>query len=250
VNEQDSAAGERLQKLLAAAGHGSRREIEGWIRAGRLSVDGRVASLGDRAAPEADIRLDGRPLRLHTAEEREVLLYHKPMGEVTTRRDPAGRPTVFERLPTPRAGGRWVVIGRLDVNTTGLLLFTTDGELAHRWMHPSSEITREYLVRVRGRPAPAVVDQLRAGVRLEDGPARFDELEATEDLDRGAGDASHTTFRAALHEGRNREVRRLFRAVGFEVSRLIRIRFGPVPLPRDLRPGQWRRLGPAEAGLL
>jgi 23S rRNA pseudouridine2605 synthase len=256
VNGQRSAAGERLQKLLAAAGHGSRREIEEWIRAGRLSVDGRLAALGERAAADADIRLDGRPLRVRTAGEREVLLYHKPMGEVTTRRDPAGRPTVFERLPAPHAGGRWIVIGRLDVNTTGLLLFTTDGALAHRWMHPSSEIPREYLVRVRGRPAAAVLERLRQGVGLEDGPARFDQLQAAEDTDPRRteagelGAASHTTFRAALHEGRNREVRRLWQAVGFEVSRLMRVRFGPVDLPRDLRPGQWRRLGSDEAALL
>ena len=238
--------GERLQKLLAAAGHGSRREIEEWIRAGRVSVNGRVATLGERAGADAQICLDGRPLRLQGSAEREVLIYHKPMGEVTTRRDPQGRPTVFERLPAPRSGGRWVVIGRLDVNTTGLLLFTTDGELAHRWMHPSSELRREYLVRVRGHPPPSVLEQLRRGVTLEDGPARFDEIVPMSD----AADASHASFRVALHEGRNREVRRLWQAAGYEVSRLMRVRFGAAVLPRDLPAGQWRRLGPAEAALL
>src|SRR5579863_4663642 len=154
---------ERLQKLLASGGHGSRRQIEEWIRAGRVTVDGHVAVLGERAEAAAEICLDGTRLVLSTAIEREVLLYHKPSGEVTTRHDPENRPTVFERLPTP-AAGRWIVIGRLDVNTTGLLLFTTDGALAHRLMHPSSEIEREYLVRVQGRPTATALSQLRTGV--------------------------------------------------------------------------------------
>jgi 23S rRNA pseudouridine2605 synthase len=172
------AVTERLQKLLASAGHGSRRQIEQWIREQRLTVDGHVAQLGERAGAGADIRLDGRalPLTQVAAAEREVLLYHKPASEVTTRADPQGRPTVFERLPPPRSG-RWVVIGRLDVNTTGLLLFTNDGELAHRLMHPSSEIEREYLVHVRGVPSAAVLEQLRHGLVLADGPARFDRIE-------------------------------------------------------------------------
>ena len=261
--------GERLQKLLAAAGHGSRRQIEVWIRAGRLSVDGHVATLGERADAGADIRLDGRPLPPVAASSsaREVLIYHKPAGEVTTRSDPQARPTVFERLPAPHAG-RWVVIGRLDVNTTGLLLFTTDGELAHRLMHPSSEIEREYLVQVRGAPAPAVLASLRAGLTLEDGPARFDSIEplreplAGESFPGRAGrtaahspaDSAHgprapvySAFRVILREGRKREVRRLWQAAGFEVSRLVRLRFGSVRLPPGLRPGQWRRMRDAEA---
>jgi 23S rRNA pseudouridine2605 synthase len=239
--------GERLQKLLAAAGHGSRRQIEQWIREGRVTVGDHVATLGERAEPGADIRLDGAPLRqtATASVRREVLLYHKPEGEMTTRSDPQGRPTVFECLPQP-AQGRWVVIGRLDVNTTGLLLFTNDGALAHRLMHPGSEVEREYLVRVRGNPPPAVLERLRAGVVLEDGPARFDAIEPVPGHD-GAG---HSWFRVILHEGRNREVRRLWQAADFEVSRLSRLRYGSVELPRDLRPGQWRLLDDAVAASL
>jgi 23S rRNA pseudouridine2605 synthase len=254
---------ERLQKLLAAAGHGSRRQIEQWIRAGRLTIDGQVAVLGARAADDADIRLDGRRLDLGALAHatREVLLYHKPAGEVTTRSDPAGRPTVFERLPAPR-NGRWVVIGRLDVNTTGLLLFTTDGALAHRLMHPSSQLEREYQVRVRGQPPAALLERLRHGVVLEDGPARFDCIEPLAALEAApssaarpqragaAAGSAHAWFRVILHEGRNREVRRLWQAVGFEVSRLARLRYGSVKLPADLRPGQWRRLSAAAAAQL
>jgi 23S rRNA pseudouridine2605 synthase len=239
--------GERLQKLIAAAGHGSRRQIEQWIRDGRVSVGDHIATLGERAEPGADIRLDGTPLRLAASEtvRREVLLYHKPEGEMTTRSDPQGRPTVFERLPQPTEG-RWVVIGRLDVNTTGLLLFTNDGALAHRLMHPGSEVEREYLVRVRGAPPPQVLEQLRAGVTLEDGPARFDSIEPVT----GHEGSGHSWFRVILHEGRNREVRRLWQAAGFEVSRLSRLRYGTVELPRELRPGQWRLLSDADAALL
>ncbi|MGH8136588.1 MAG: pseudouridine synthase [Steroidobacteraceae bacterium] len=235
----------RLQKLLAAAGLGSRRSIEQWIRDGRITVGGRTAQLGDRAQPADEICLDGRRLDLRSAQRpaRELLLYHKPVGEMTTRSDPQGRPIVFERLPQPQ-NGRWITVGRLDVNTSGLLLFTTDGELAHRLMHPSSEIDREYLVRVRGRPPASVVQQLLAGVALEDGSARFDRIAQDET------DGTHTTFRVVLHEGRNREVRRIWNAVGFEVSRLLRVRYGPVELPRDLRPGGWRSADPDLAAQL
>ncbi|SRR5258706_6584007 len=234
---------ERLQKLLANAGHGSRREIEGWISAGRVSVDGRTAQLGDRAVAGADIRLDGAPLTLAGAVTREVLIYNKPAGEVTTRSDPQGRPTVFDRLPPP-SSGRWIVIGRLDTNTTGLLLFTTDGELAHRLMHPSGEVEREYLVRVHGQPDAGTLERLRRGVVLDDGLACFESIEA------GGASDSHAWFRVCLREGRNREVRRLWTAVGFEVSRLKRLRFGPVTLPDDLAGGQYRLLGQDSAKLL
>jgi 23S rRNA pseudouridine2605 synthase len=222
---------ERIQKLLAGAGHGSRRAIEEWIRAGRITVNDKLAALGDRATSADRICLDGRPLDLGGgAASTEVLLYYKPVGEVTTRQDPEGRPTVFERLPPP-ATGRWIVVGRLDVNTSGLLLFTNDGELAHRLMHPSSEIEREYRVRLRGTPSASVLQRLRQGVMLADGPASFDRIEAE------ATEGSHAWFRVTLHEGRNREVRRLFEHEGFEVSKLSRIRYGNVHLPKDLRVG-------------
>jgi len=240
----------RLQKLLADAGLGSRRAVEEWIRAGRVTVGGARAQLGDRASAADDVRLDGKRLKLATREAAppELLLYYKPAGEVTTRSDPEGRPTVFERLPPPRRG-RWINVGRLDVNTTGLLLLTTDGRLAHRLMHPSSELEREYLVRVRGRPSEEVLGRLLLGVKLEDGPASFGRIAPASWEETGAkgaggrGSGSHSTFRVVLAEGRNREVRRLWQAVGFEVSRLKRIRYGPVELPSDLRPGDTRRAG-------
>src|SRR6516225_9832435 len=226
----------RLQKLLAEAGFGSRRTVEEWIREGRVTIGDRTAQLGDRASRADEVRLDGRKLDLGGAPDKghELLLYYKPVGEVTTRRDPQGRPTVFERLPAPRQG-RWISVGRLDVNTSGLLLLTTDGELAHRLMHPSGGVEREYLVRVRGRPGPDAIRRLLVGVSLEDGRARFDRISADP-----PGKGAHGSFRVVLHEGRNREVRRLWEAVGFEVSRLLRIRYGPIELPRDLRPGAAR----------
>ncbi|MGH8143626.1 MAG: pseudouridine synthase [Steroidobacteraceae bacterium] len=252
---------ERLQKLLAGAGHGSRRRIEQWIRDGRLTVDGVVASLGMRSHAGADIRLDGRSLQLApAAAQREVLIYHKGAGEVTTRSDPQGRPTVFDGLPEPRSG-RWVVVGRLDVNTTGLLLFTNDGDLAHRLMHPSARIEREYRVRVRGQPAVAALARLRTGLPLADGPARFERIDAETATSRGEARGSpgrgvrptarsHTWFRVTLREGRNREVRRLWEAAGFEVSRLERVRFGPIALPAELAPGRCRWLDQVEAARL
>jgi 23S rRNA pseudouridine2605 synthase len=226
----------RLQKLLAEAGLGSRRTVEGWIREGRVTIGDRTAQLGDRASLTDEVRLDGTKLDLRSepAGGHELLLYYKPVGEVTTRRDPQGRPTVFERLPRP-GRGRWISVGRLDVTTAGLLLLTTDGELAHRLMHPSGGVEREYRVRLRGRPAPDILDRLRAGVALEDGPARFDRISADP-----PGSGAHSSFRVVLHEGRNREVRRLWEAVGFEVSRLLRVRYGPIELPRDMRPGDTR----------
>jgi len=224
----------RLQKLLAAAGFGSRRAIEQWIAGDRVTVNGKPAKLGDRATLADEICLDGKPLAL-TAEAapRRVLVYHKPTGEVTTRSDPQRRPTVFDGLPSLESG-RWIAIGRLDVMTSGLLLFTTDGALAHRLMHPSSEVQREYRVRVRGRPSQAVLSQLLKGVQLDDGPARFDSL----NIEQVADDS--TTMRVILHEGRNREVRRLWSAVEHDVLRLVRVRYGAIELPRDLAAGRWR----------
>ena len=228
---------EKLQKVLARAGIGSRREIEGWISEGRISVDGKKATLGDRVEPEQVVRVDGRIIS-HIAKEggrRRVLIYHKPEGELTTRTDPKGRKTVFDGLPLLR-NGRWVAIGRLDINTAGLLLLTTDGELANRLMHPSSEVEREYAVRVLGEVDKTVLTQLCAGIVLSDGAAHFDSI-----VEAGGQGANHW-YNVVLREGRNREVRRLWEAVGVQVSRLMRIRYGDVTLPRALRAGYWEEL--------
>jgi 23S rRNA pseudouridine2605 synthase len=228
---------ERLQKLLAAQGYGSRREIERWIAAGRLRVNGVVAKLGERAGPGDVVELDGKALALKAAPARpRVLLYHKPDGEMVTRSDPEGRPTVFRRLP-PIPGGKWVAVGRLDINTAGLLLVTDSGELANRLMHPRYEVEREYAVRVLGALTPQERTKLLQGVQLEDGVGRFDRLETS-----GAAEGANRWYRVVLREGRNREVRRLFEAVGRKVSRLLRVRYGPIELPRDLRPGRWVEL--------
>lgn len=228
---------DRLQKWLAAAGIGSRRTIERWIAEGRVSVNGRPAVLGQKIEGGERVAVDGR--RVHGPSLRQaparVLLYHKPIGEVCTRSDPEGRPTVFDALP-PVKGGRWIAIGRLDLDTSGLLLFTTDGALAHALMHPSGEWQREYAVRVRGEPPAEVLRRLREGVVLDDGPARFESLEAQ------GGDGSNRWYRVTVAEGRNRIVRRLWEAVGCQVSRLIRVRFGPLALPRHLPRGRHREL--------
>lgn len=230
------AEGEKLQKVLARAGVGSRREMERWIEAGRVSVDGSVASLGDRVLPGQTIRVDGQIVRhTDTVPRRRILVYNKPEGELCTHSDPAGRPTVFEHLPRLRRG-RWISVGRLDFNTSGLLLITNDGELANQLMHPSSEIEREYAVRVQGEVSDSMIRQLKQGVELEDGPARFTSIR-----DAG-GEGVNRWIRVTLSEGRNREVRRMWDAVGVRVSRLIRVRFGPVELPRGLSQGHWEDL--------
>lgn len=231
---------EKLQKILARSGHGSRREIETFLQAGRISVDGKIATLGDRVevTPATKIRLDGRLLAIKEPEKEicRVMAYYKPEGELCTRHDPEGRPTVFNRLPR-LTGARWIAVGRLDVNTSGLLLFTTDGELANRLMHPSREVEREYAVRVFGEINDAKIRQLTQGVQLEDGPASFKTVSY-----RG-GEGMNQWFNVTLTEGRNREVRRLWESVGVQVSRLIRVRYGDIELPKGLPRGGWTELG-------
>ncbi len=225
---------ERIQKLLAGAGLGSRREVDAWITAGRVQVNGRPAELGERISARDEVRINGRRVWLDAVAEpvrTVVLAYHKPQGEICTLRDEQNRPTVFERLPQARRG-RWINIGRLDVNTAGLLLFTNDGELAHRLMHPSHEIEREYAVRVLGEVEPAVLQRLQTGVELDDGPARFDSL-----VDAGGAGANHW-YHVILREGRNREVKRLWESQGIVVSRLIRIRYGAIHLLRHRSRGE------------
>ena len=227
--------GQKLQKVLANLGLGSRRKMERWIEAGRVTVDGSVATLGDRVHAGQALRLDGKPLEVDAAEQVRVLLYHKPVREVCSRDDPEGRKTVFERLPKLKSG-RWISVGRLDFNTSGVLLFTTDGALANALMHPSSAIEREYLVRVMGRVDEPMLERLKDGVELDDGPARFS------DIQEGGGDGINRFFYVVLMEGRNREVRRLWESQGTAVSRLKRVRYGEVFLPSKLKKGQWLEL--------
>lgn len=232
---------ERLQKVLARTGLGSRRHVEELIRAGRVEVDGKAAELGQKVSGQERILVDGRPVTLKADAEAvaEVILYHKPVGEVCSRSDPEGRRTVFSNLPRPR-GGRWVSVGRLDISTSGLLLFTTDGELANRLMHPAQEVEREYAVRLLGEVTSAMLERLIRGVELEDGFARFTAIEES-----GGTGANHW-YHVIIKEGRNREVRRLWESQGLTVSRLSRVRYGPVILERGLRPGKSRPLTPTE----
>jgi len=236
---------EKLQKVLARAGLGSRREIETWIEEGRLVVNGYPALLGTRVEPKDEVKLDGRRLKLipESLVNRKILMYHKPEGEVTTRKDPEGRPTVFDRLP-PMRGSRWVAIGRLDLNTSGLLLFTNDGEVANRLMHPSHEVEREYAVRILGELKPSQRKKLLEGVVLEDGLAKFNSIES-----RGGG-GSNRWYHVTLSEGRTREVRRMFESMDLVVSRLIRVRYGPVALDPLLKQGMNRELNLEETNRL
>jgi 23S rRNA pseudouridine2605 synthase len=219
--------------------------MEAAIASGRITVNGARATLGQRVTPADRVLLDGHAVRLRSSERApRVLIYHKPAGELVTRDDPTGRPTVFRNLPLLR-GGQWIAVGRLDFNTGGLLLFTDSGELANRLMHPSSEIEREYAVRVRGELSREQLGKLTRGVALDDGPARFDRISP------GGGTGSNRWYQVVLREGRNREVRRIFESLGVTVSRLIRVRFGPFMLPSYLRRGRWKNLDPEEvAGLL
>lgn len=229
---------ERLQKILANTGLGSRRELETWIAAGEIKVNGEVAKLGDRATLNDDLVVKGRFYKVVTDDQdvRRVLVYHKPLGEVTTRDDPEKRKTVFDNLPRLHHG-RWIAVGRLDINTLGLLLLTNDGDLANALMHPSGEFERQYAVRVNGRVTPEIIANLAKGVELEDGPAKFDKIFAEAD-----SDVANQWFRVVLKEGRNRMVRRLWESQDMQVSRLIRTRFGPVNLPRWLARGKIQEL--------
>jgi 23S rRNA pseudouridine2605 synthase len=227
---------EKLHKVLARSGLGSRREMERWIEKGRVAVDGKIATLGDRVGHKARIEVDGKAIESAAQQKTRVLLYHKPPGEVCSRKDTEGRKTVFDRLPK-LAVGRWISIGRLDFNTSGLLLFTTDGELANVLMHPSSNIEREYMVRVKGEVSDATIETLQAGVMLEDGTARFT------DIQDGGGEGSNHWYYVVIMEGRTREVRRLWESQDCVVSRLKRTRYGNVFIPSHVKQGMWVELG-------
>ena len=245
-SQEIGPAGEKLQKVLARIGVGSRRDVESWISQGRIKVNGKDATLGLRVDLHDAISIDGKVIKREEAAEsvRRVIMYNKPDGEICTRDDPEGRPTVFDKLPRPKEG-RWINIGRLDINTTGLLMFTTDGELANRLMHPSYEMDREYAVRVRGEVDDEMIERLKAGVVLEDGPAKFTDIKQAP-----GGEGFNHWYHCVVMEGRNREVRRLWESQGLVVSRLKRVRFGPVFLNSDLPMGRWREMTQYEVDIL
>ncbi len=237
---------QRLHKVLASCGFGSRRAMEDLILAGRITVNRMPAEIGQKVGPGDEVRINGEPVNVRFAEPKaRVLVYHKPTGELVTRDDPEERPTVFGMLP-PISDGRWIAVGRLDYNTEGLLLFTNSGELANRLMHPRYEVEREYAVRVLGRLADEQIETLKRGVELEDGPAKCEKVED------GGGDedASNHWYKVVVKEGRNREVRRLFEALGLTVSRLIRVRYGRVSMPPPLKRGEVMELEPQEVNAL
>ncbi|MEY8203856.1 MAG: 23S rRNA pseudouridine(2605) synthase RluB [Bermanella sp.] len=227
---------EKLQKILAQVGLGSRREMERWIEQGRVELNGEAAKLGERAGPDDDIKVDGKTVDHGKAAPRRVLVYNKPEGEVCTRHDPDGRPTVFDRLPRIK-GERWIAVGRLDINTAGLLLFTTDGELANKLMHPSTNtVDREYAVRVAGEVTPEIIATLKEGVVLEDGMAKFTDVQFFD------GEGFNQWYHVCIMEGRNREVRRLWESQDLKVSRLKRVRYGCIFLPKKVSVGRWLEL--------
>ncbi|UAA37341.1 23S rRNA pseudouridine(2605) synthase RluB [Paraneptunicella aestuarii] len=230
---------EKLQKVLANAGLGSRRKMETWIQEGRISVNGKIAQLGERVEPSDEIRCDGNIISTqHRKNICRVLMYNKPEGEICSREDPDGRKTVFQRLPRI-ADGRWIAIGRLDINTSGLLLFTNDGELANRMMHPRNSIEREYGVRVFGEVSEQTLNQMRKGVMLDDGMAKFDKITRRSSPE---ADSLNQWFNVVLAEGRNREVRRIWESQSLKVSRLIRLRYGDLELQKRLPQGAWVEL--------
>jgi 23S rRNA pseudouridine2605 synthase len=227
---------ERLQKWLAARGYGSRREIERLIAEGLIKVDGETAELGLKIEGSERIQIDGKLVRRTNIDvPSRTLIYNKPAGEICSRSDPQGRRTIFKSLPKV-LGSRWITVGRLDYQTTGLLLVTTDGELANLLMHPSSELEREYVVRALGELSQQQLSKLRKGVKLTDGPAKFEDIQISE------GGGANKSYRVVVSEGRNRIVRRLFESVGCRVNRLMRVRFGSVVLPRNLKSGESREL--------
>ena len=227
---------QRLHKLLALAGLGSRRDMETLIASGRVTINGQTATVGAGVTQHDIVRVDSRPLKLpFEAELPQVLLYHKPEGEIVSQDDPEGRATVFEKLPKVK-NGKWIAVGRLDMNTSGLLIFTTSGELANRFMHPRYEVEREYAVRIFGELTEGQMTQLTEGIELDDGPANFDSITAQ------GGEGANHWYQVVLREGRNREVRRLFEAFQLPVSRLMRVRFGPVNLPPRVKRGQMLKL--------
>ncbi len=230
---------QKLQKVLANKGFGSRRGIEKWIQEGRIKVNGHIATLGDRVAAADQIQIDGKAISRISEDQQPVklIVYNKLAGQICSRRDPEGRPTVFDHLPRIR-GQRWVAIGRLDINTSGLLLFTTDGELANRLMHPRTQIEREYLVRVVGHVNDALIQRLHKGVMLDDGIARFT------DIQDGGGEGANHRYYVVLTEGKNREVRRLWESQGVLVSRLKRVRYGNVFIPSKTSAGRWSDVAP------
>ncbi len=242
-----SEQGERLQKVLAQAGVGSRREMEEWISAGRVTVNGEPATLGMRVVEGDVLRADKRTITVKAEAEQgmpRVLLYHKQEGEIVSRDDPEKRTNVFEKLPKLR-NQKWIAIGRLDFNTSGLLIFTTSGELANRLMHPRFEVEREYAVRLQGEMTPEQMRQMtKQGIELEDGLVKFDKL-----TDEG-GEGFNHWYRLVLKEGRNRVVRRTFEALGLTVSRLMRVRFGIVNLPPSIKRGKMAELGEGEVGMI
>jgi 23S rRNA pseudouridine2605 synthase len=235
---------QKLHKMLADMGLGSRRELEDWIIAGRISVNALPAHVGQRVGPEDKVRVNGKLIHIHFAPRApRVLIYHKPEGEIVSRDDPEGRPSVFDKLPRV-GGGRWIAVGRLDFNTSGLLVFTTSGELANKMMHPSYELEREYAVRLIGELTEEQAARLTTGIELEDGLAKFNALSD------GGGEGSNHWYRVTIAEGRNREVRRMFEAIGLAVSRLMRVRYGPFELPRRLHRGEAEELKPEEVSRL
>jgi 23S rRNA pseudouridine2605 synthase len=226
---------ERIQKVLAKAGVGSRREMEKAIEDGRVQVNGVECKLGDKCVPDDVLTLDGKKVKVENTEVRRVLVYNKPEGEISTRKDPEGRQTIFDRLPNI-PGERWVAVGRLDINTSGLLLFTNDGELANRLMHPSHQIEREYAVRVHGEVTQEHIDAMCKGVELDYGPAKFTDVQYFD------GSGSNNWFHVVVLEGRNREVRRLWESQGLQVARLKRVRYGSVFLESTVRAGTFEEL--------